>query len=239
MSKNTRRNIASTNRPQQHRRFQSNSAHAFTQPRNRPQELYSTQQSLGPWLVIRGMMIMCLALTITCLALFNSSASSINDHDWQTDREDALSIPSAWDDLPCRLNNLLPGDILQWCALITFYAEKNNLPPDLVGALVWFESGGNPSAYSRSGAVGLMQVMPRDGLAANFQCINGPCFAARPTIAELQDPVFNIEYGTRMLAGLYQRRQSLREALKSYGPMDVGYSYADKVLSLYERYRVH
>lgn len=91
-------------------------------------------------------------------------------------------------------------------------------------------------AYSRSGAVGLMQVMPRDGLAAKFQCVNGPCFASRPTRAELEDPAFNIEYGTRMLAGLYQRLESWRDALRSYGPMDVGYSYADKVLAIYERY---
>jgi soluble lytic murein transglycosylase-like protein len=85
--------------------------------------------------------------------------------------------------------------------------------------------------------VGLMQVMPRDGLAASFECINGPCFASRPTIEELQDPSFNVEYGVRMLAGLNARLGGLREALKAYGPMDVGYSYADKVLAIYENYR--
>ena len=97
------------------------------------------------------------------------------------------------------------------------------------------ESGGNPLAYSRSGAVGLMQVMPRDGIAASFQCVNGPCFASRPTIAELQDPEFNVEYGTRMLAGLFARLGSLREALHAYGPMDVGYTYADRILAVFER----
>jgi hypothetical protein len=39
-----------------------------------------------------------------------------------------------------------------------------------------------------------------------------------------------------MLAGLYGRFESWRDALKSYGPMNVGYSYADKILSLYERF---
>jgi soluble lytic murein transglycosylase-like protein len=99
------------------------------------------------------------------------------------------------------------------------------------------ESGGDPQAYSASGAVGLMQVMPRDGLAASFECINGPCFASRPTIDELLDPVFNVEYGTGMLSGLVARLGSEREALKAYGPMDVGYSYADRVLAIYESYR--
>ncbi len=39
-----------------------------------------------------------------------------------------------------------------------------------------------------------------------------------------------------MLAGLLNRHGSLREALKAYGPKDVGYYYADKVLGHYQRY---
>ena len=105
-----------------------------------------------------------------------------------------------------------------------------------MAALIWQESGGNPTAYSRSGAVGLMQVMPRDGLASSFMCVNGPCFASRPSIEQLRDPEFNVSYGTKMLAGLVRKHRNLREALKSYGPMGVGYYYADKVIGIYQRY---
>jgi soluble lytic murein transglycosylase-like protein len=136
----------------------------------------------------------------------------------------------------CRISSSFPAEILQWCELITAKAEQTGLAPDLIAALIWQESGGNPQAYSKSGAVGLMQVMPRDGLAANFTCANGPCFASRPTMEELQDPEFNVNYGTNMLAGLVKHSGSLREALKAYGPMDVGYYYADKVLALYRQY---
>jgi soluble lytic murein transglycosylase-like protein len=96
------------------------------------------------------------------------------------------------------------------------------------------ESGGNATIMSHSGAVGLMQVMPRDGVAAEFMCINGPCFANRPTIAELKDPKFNIDYGSQMLSGLYAKYGSYREALYRYGPIDMGYQYADKVLKIWE-----
>ncbi len=82
-----------------------------------------------------------------------------------------------------------------------------------------------------------MQVMPRDGLAAAFQCVNGPCFVNRPTIVELQDPEFNVAYGTRMLAGLVGKYQDVREGLKAYGPMDMGYGYADIVLAHFERFK--
>jgi soluble lytic murein transglycosylase-like protein len=108
---------------------------------------------------------------------------------------------------------------------------------NLVAAVMLQESGGNSKAYSTSGAVGLMQVMPRDGLAAKFQCAGKPCFASRPSMTELYDPDFNVSYGVRMLAGLVQKTGSTREALRSYGPMDVGYYYADKVLRIYQNYQ--
>jgi soluble lytic murein transglycosylase-like protein len=137
----------------------------------------------------------------------------------------------------CEVSDKYPASIRQWCNLITKYGEQYDLPPDLIAAVMLQESGGDSLAYSHSGAVGLLQVMPRDGIAASFMCANGPCFSSRPTIQELQDPEFNLDYGVRMLAGLNTRRGSLREALKSYGPMDRGYSYADKVLAIYENYR--
>jgi hypothetical protein len=137
----------------------------------------------------------------------------------------------------CEINPDYPQKIRRWCDIIARYAAQVQLPANLVAAVILQESGGDATAFSASGAVGLMQVMPRDGIAASFECINGPCFASRPTIDELQDPGYNVEYGTRMLAGLTSRLGSLREALKAYGPMDMGYSYADRVLAIYENYR--
>ena len=139
----------------------------------------------------------------------------------------------------CTVSNRFPPIVMQWCELITRYANKRGLPPDLVAALIWQESGGDPLAYSQSGAVGLMQVMPRDGLAASFTCANGPCFGNRPTTQKLQDPEYNIAYGTKLLAGLLGRHGDIREALRFYGPNDVGYYYADKVFDLFRRYGEH
>jgi len=95
------------------------------------------------------------------------------------------------------------------------------------------ESGGQPDVISASGAVGLMQVMPRDGIAASFECINGPCFTGRPSMQELLNPEFNLDYGCNMLTRLISEKGSIRDALKAYGPRDVGYIYADKVLGIY------
>jgi soluble lytic murein transglycosylase-like protein len=138
--------------------------------------------------------------------------------------------------VPCRVSMRYPPAIQQWCSLITQYAEKNGLSPNLIAAVMLQESGGDPLSYSHSGAVGLMQVMPRDGIAASFLCKNRPCFASRPTISELQDPAFNLEYATGMMAGLLSRFGNLRDSLRAYGPMDMGYIYADKVLAIYQNY---
>ncbi len=142
-------------------------------------------------------------------------------------------VPSAG----CQVSSRFPAKVRQWCSWIDQFAGPLHLDSSLIAAVMWLESGGNPTAYSKSGAVGLMQVMPRDGLAASFQCKNGPCFAARPSMDELYDPQFNISYGVRMLAGLLESTGSLREALRRYGPMDVEYTYADRVLKIYESYR--
>jgi hypothetical protein len=137
----------------------------------------------------------------------------------------------------CSLGIRFPDSVRQWCGLIEKYAQEQNLDANLIAAVIYQESGGNPQSYSGSGAVGLMQVMPRDGLAAGFMCGGQPCFSSRPSMNELYDPEFNISYGTRMLSYLNNRYGNLRDALMAYGPANVGYYYADIVLDLYENYK--
>lgn len=137
----------------------------------------------------------------------------------------------------CSIPVSYPEEIRQWCQPIEKYALYYGLDSNLVAAVMLQESGGNPEAYSKSGAVGLMQVMPRDGLAEGYMCINGPCFSSRPTTDELLDPYFNIDYGTGLLSGLIARHGDIREGLRAYGPMNSGYSYADIVLAIYDRYQ--
>lgn len=155
-----------------------------------------------------------------------SGATSSNPGDSQAASAGNCNLPAAY-----------PDSILQWCSAIESKAQQYNLDSRLIAAVMLEESGGNPNAYSHSGAVGLMQVMPSDGLAANFTCSGNPCFASRPTMNELYDPTFNIDYGARMLSGLINKYGSLREALKAYGPRDYGYTYADAVLSIFQNYQ--
>ncbi len=137
----------------------------------------------------------------------------------------------------CSMAASYPAAVRQWCSLIDKYAQAQNLDPNLIAAVILEESGGSAQAYSSSGAVGLMQIMPRDGLAAGFSCGSSPCFSSRPSMNELYDPEFNISYGTRLLGSLYRKYGNLRDALLAYGPSNVGYYYADIVLGIYARYK--
>ena len=137
----------------------------------------------------------------------------------------------------CSIAASYPAAVKQWCGLIDNYAQEQNLDPDLIAAVILDESGGNAQAYSSSGAVGLMQVMPRDGLAADFTCGSNPCFSSRPSMNELYDPEYNLSYGVRMLGSLYRKYGNVRDALLAYGPSNVGYYYADSVLGVYSRYK--
>jgi soluble lytic murein transglycosylase-like protein len=202
--------------------------------------------SIGPRLVVQGTLLGSMILAILSFFVTAGAAPLDPVSAPAVDPQAAISQTAADPNAPqkakgnakeCTVSDTYPDSIQQWCGLITRCARQHGLEPNLVAAVVLQESGGQPEAYSKSGAVGLMQVMPRDGIAAEFMCVNGPCFASRPTIEELKDPQFNVEYGTRMLAGLQERLGSLRDALKSYGPKDVGYYYADIVLSIYKRYQ--
>ena len=136
------------------------------------------------------------------------------------------------------LSGQYPDNIQKWESLIEQNAQIHKIDPNLIAAVMLQESGGQAEVISSSGAVGLMQVMPRDGIASSFICGNNPCFSNRPTIETLLDPEFNVNYGTRMLANLIDdNKSSLREALYQYGPMDVGYAYADIVLAIYDQYK--
>lgn len=102
-------------------------------------------------------------------------------------------------------------------------AERNNLDPLLVVALIRCESSFNNYAVSNVGAMGLMQVMPDTGIyladKAGFRL-------GRST--NLFDAETNIELGTAYLADLIQRFGSLEHALVAY---NAGPGLAKKILA--------
>jgi peptidoglycan lytic transglycosylase len=82
-------------------------------------------------------------------------------------------------------------------------AQRRGIDPYLVAAVVREESSYYPRATSPVGARGLMQLMPE---TARLMAPTG----------DLENPVFNIELGTRFLAGLMREFNDPRLALAAY-----------------------
>jgi len=90
--------------------------------------------------------------------------------------------------LALRLSGDLPASVTRWDAMVERVAAKHQLDPDLVRAVILFESAGDPEAVSSKGAIGLMQLLPTT--------------AADYGITRLRDPESNLEAGCRHLARL-------------------------------------
>jgi soluble lytic murein transglycosylase-like protein len=120
--------------------------------------------------------------------------------------------------------------------LITSAAERYQLDPALLHAVVQAESGYNPGAHSNKGAVGLMQLMPAT--------------AERFGVRDPWDPADNVEGGARYLSTLISMFQediplavaaynAGENAVIKYGyrvpPYPETQDYVAKVMNYYRR----
>lgn len=76
--------------------------------------------------------------------------------------------------------------------LASKYAVKFGVDPRLVMAIMETESAFNPNARSRSGAIGLMQIIPRTAGVDAYKLIGG---SGTPSEKYLYNPEHNIEMG--------------------------------------------
>ena len=136
-----------------------------------------------------------------------------------------------------------PGKKVDWLARSAKYdqaiagaAKANTIQAALVRAVIVVESGFNPHAVSKRGAVGLMQLLPAT--------------ARRYGVKDINDPEQNIRAGTHYLSDLLTRFDSNlelalaaynagEEAVERYGrhipPYAETLAYVPSVMRVYER----
>lgn len=132
---------------------------------------------------------------------------------------------------------LTDSNVKKYIGLVNKYAALNGLDPALIAAQIEQESGWNPNAISKSGAQGLMQLMP--GTAAGLGVTNA------------LDPEQNIRGGTKYLAQQYKTFGRTDYALAAYNagpgsvqqyggipPIPETRDYVDKILNIrYPKYK--
>jgi soluble lytic murein transglycosylase len=100
---------------------------------------------------------------------------------------------------------------LHYSTIVVDRAKANDLDPALLAAVIYSESRFNPTAESRSGAVGLMQLTPdtAKGIAVRT---GGTAFR----LSDLTDPAINIRYGAWYLHLLFLKYGNESLALAAY-----------------------
>ncbi len=86
--------------------------------------------------------------------------------------------------------------------LVNEQASEVGLDQNLIKAVIKAESGFNPNAVSKAGAVGLMQLMPETGRQMGVE--------------HLTNPAENIQGGSRYLKSLLDKYQDVPRALAAY-----------------------
>jgi soluble lytic murein transglycosylase-like protein len=128
-------------------------------------------------------------------------------------------------------------DNSRYASQIQAAAMANNIDAALIRAVISVESGYNPSAVSRAGAVGLMQLMPET--------------AKRYNVTDRHDPKQNIHGGTQYLRDLLRMfNNDLHLAIAAYNageravmkygnripPYRETMAYVPKVMKFYKQY---
>ncbi len=129
------------------------------------------------------------------------------------------------------------GNDSRYATHIQAAAQAANVEPALIRAVISAESGYNPSALSRKGALGLMQLMPET--------------AARYGVKDRLDPGQNIHGGTRYLSDLKRMfNNDLRLVIAAYNagenavvkygnripPYPETMNYVPRVMKYYRKY---
>jgi len=100
-----------------------------------------------------------------------------------------------------------PPLIEQWREIVTEAADRYRLDDDLIAAVIWHESAGNPVAeryepYWDVTSYGLMQIV-------NFDW-------RRVTPEQLRDPAFNVDMGASILSSSIAQGGNTRRGLAVY-----------------------
>lgn len=123
-----------------------------------------------------------------------------------------------------------------WDAEIVEAALTHNVQPELIKAVMLAESGMNPEARSRSGAMGLMQLIPSTAKAMG--------------VVDPWDPAQNIMGGARYLRLMLDRFGDKERAIAAYNagpgavekyngipPFEETQIYVPRVMDLYAMFR--
>jgi soluble lytic murein transglycosylase-like protein len=117
--------------------------------------------------------------------------------------------------------------------LVHQVSTEHGLDPKLVDALVRIESGYNPNAVSRKGAMGLMQLMPATVQRLNIDNPFNPVENVRGGVREFSRLVRRYSGNLKLALAAYNAGEGAVAQYRGVPPFAETRSYISKILSLY------
>jgi len=128
-------------------------------------------------------------------------------------------------------------DSNQYDSLISEFSKKYQVDFALIKAMIRAESGFNPSAVSRKGAKGLMQLMPDTALRMNVSNMFNPRENIEGGVRYFKYLLSLFNNDLRLSLAAYNAGENVVGELRSIPPYRETVDYVKKVLSYYQSYR--
>ena len=117
--------------------------------------------------------------------------------------------------------------------LVHAVSSEHGVDPRLIDALVVIESGYDPSAVSRKGAMGLMQLMPETAKRLNVDDPFNPAENVRGGVREFSRLVRRYSGNLQLALAAYNAGEGAVSRYRGVPPYPETRSYVAKILSLY------
>jgi membrane-bound lytic murein transglycosylase B len=120
-----------------------------------------------------------------------------------------------------------------WQFAVKYYAKESGIPAELINAVIHQESGFNENARSRSGAIGLMQLMPKTAKALGVNPYD-PIDNLRGGVAYLRDLSIQFKGNVPLILAGYNAGP---DAVRKYGgvpPFSETRAYVQSIMARYE-----
>lgn len=160
-----------------------------------------------------------------------STASAANDPNTReqstssTQRESKFQLEGIWWTVRTRYDGL-----------IQFVAQKHDVDPALVKAIVQAESGFDPYAVSHAGARGLMQVLPETASLFSIENLSDPQQNLRAGVLYLKHLLELFDQNVTMAVAAYNAGPNMVRLHQGVPPFNETRRYLAKVLGLRDAY---
>lgn len=121
--------------------------------------------------------------------------------------------------------------------IIVQVADSHEIDPALIKAIIMAESGYNPRAISKRGAMGLMQLMPATAEALGVEDSFNPVQNIKGGVKYFKQLVIQFEGDVKLALAAYNAGSKKVREYQGIPPFKSTRSYIDKVFKYYQFYK--